>query len=173
MSRERISLAELNSLDRASFVSHIGWIYEHSPWVAEAAWNGRPFRSLDDLHSAMDAVVRDSRADQRLSLLQAHPDLAGRLALAGELTPASQEEQSKAGLEHLSPEQLGEIQQLNGVYFQKFDFPFIVCARLSNLETILGGLRHRIENDREAEIQAAMIEISKIAHLRLLDAVSE
>jgi 2-oxo-4-hydroxy-4-carboxy-5-ureidoimidazoline decarboxylase len=169
----RISLAELNYLDRTSFVSHIGWIYEHSPWVAEAAWEERPFETLNDLQAAMDAVVRDAPADQCLDLLRAHPDLAGRLAQAAELTPASKEEQSKAGLTHLLPEQLVEIQQLNGAYFKKFEFPFIVCARLSKLETILGGLRRRMNNDRESEIRAAMSEISKIAHLRLLDAVVE
>src|ERR1700674_3040013 len=106
MSNERISLVELNSLDSASFVSHLGWIYEHSPWVAEEAWRKRPFGSLKALHSEMDAVVRDAKAGQRLALLQAHPDLAGRLAIARELTPASKEEQSKAGLADLGPEQL-------------------------------------------------------------------
>jgi 2-oxo-4-hydroxy-4-carboxy-5-ureidoimidazoline decarboxylase len=173
MSQGRISLAELNELDRASFVVRVGWIYEHSPWVASGAWEGRPFESLDDLRATMDGIVREASADQHLDLLRAHPDLAGRMAQAGELTPASKQEQSKAGLTQLSPDQLAELQRLNAAYFKKFEFPFIVCARLSKLETILSGLRHRINNDRETEIRAAMCEISKIAYLRLLDAVGE
>ena len=171
MSMTRVSLNELNLLDRALFVSHVGWIYENSSWVADMASKLRPFKTIADLHSAMVGIVQNATLEQRLALLQAHPDLAGRLAQTGELTPASKAEQSAAGLTQLSPDQVNEIQTRNAAYFKKFDFPFIVCARLNNLETILSGLSRRVENDRETEIHTAIGEISKIANLRLRDAI--
>jgi 2-oxo-4-hydroxy-4-carboxy-5-ureidoimidazoline decarboxylase len=171
MSMARISLNELNSQNRTLFVSHLGWIYEHSSWVADMASDLRPFKTIADLHSAMDGIVQNATLEKRIALLQAHPDLAGRLAQAGDLTPASVAEQSAAGLTRLAPDQVNEIQQRNAAYFNKFGFPFIVCARLNNLETILSGLSLRIENDRETEIDTAIGEISKIASLRLRDAI--
>src|SRR6516225_5107695 len=96
-------LAELNRMDRSAFVSSIGWVYEHSPWVADKAWEHRPFADLDALHSAMDAVVQAAPEEKRLTLIRAHPDLAGRQAKLGQLTEASNHEQTQAGLKGLTP----------------------------------------------------------------------
>jgi 2-oxo-4-hydroxy-4-carboxy-5-ureidoimidazoline decarboxylase len=166
------SLPELNRMDRSSFIGRIGWVYEHSPWVAEKAWEHRPFANLDALHSAMDAVVRAAPEEKRLALIQAHPDLAGRLARVGQLTDASSREQAQAGLKELTAELAAELDRRNTAYREKFGFPFIICARLENVKTILTTLAKRLKHDRETEIALALKEISKIARLRLMDAIS-
>jgi 2-oxo-4-hydroxy-4-carboxy-5-ureidoimidazoline decarboxylase len=165
-------LAELNGMDRSAFVGSIGWVYEHSPWVAEKAWEHRPFADLDALYSAMDAVVQAAPEEQRLALIQAHPDLAGRQAKLGQLTDASSREQSLAGLKGLAADLTAELDRQNTAYREKFGFPFIICARLENVNTILAALANRLEHDRETEIVLALKEISKIVRLRLMDAIS-
>ncbi len=102
MSVERLSLSQLNAMDRPDFVSQVGWVYEHSAWVAEGAWENRPFRTIDDLHAAMERVVQSATPQKQLALIQAHPDLAGRLRSASELTVASRREQADAGLNQLT-----------------------------------------------------------------------
>ena len=82
MSIERLSLSQLNAMDRSAFVSQIGWVYEHSPWVAERAWEDRPFSTMDDLYAAMERAVHSAMPQQQLALIQAHPDLAGRPQLS-------------------------------------------------------------------------------------------
>jgi 2-oxo-4-hydroxy-4-carboxy-5-ureidoimidazoline decarboxylase len=165
-------LAELNRMDRLAFVSSIGWVFEHSPWVAEKAWERRPFADLDALYSAMDAVVQGAPEEKQLALIQAHPDLAGRQAKLGQLTDASMREQAQAGLKGLAAELTAELDRQNRAYREKFGFPFIICARLENVSTILAALANRLDHDRETEITLALKEISKIVRLRLMDAIS-
>jgi 2-oxo-4-hydroxy-4-carboxy-5-ureidoimidazoline decarboxylase len=167
-----LSLAELNKMDKSSFVSRIGWVYEHSPWVAERAWEHRPFVNLTALHSAMEAVVRAAPEEKRLGLIQAHPDLAGRLAKLGQLTDASNREQAEAGLDQLTAELATELDRRNAAYREKFGFPFIICVRLNNVKTIVAALANRLQHDRKTEIILALEEISKIARLRLIDTIS-
>jgi 2-oxo-4-hydroxy-4-carboxy-5-ureidoimidazoline decarboxylase len=172
MSTTLVSLAELNKMDRSSFVGRIGGVYEHSPWVAEAAWEHRPFANLDALHSAMDAVVRAAPEPKRWALIQAHPDLAGQLAKLGQLTDASTREQAEAGLRELTSDIATELDRRNTAYREKFGFPFIICARLNNVKTILAALANRLKHDQATEIALALEEISKIARLRLMDTTS-
>lgn len=172
MSTTSLSLAELNKMDRSSFVSRIGWVYEHSPWVAEEAWQHRPFATFELLYSVMEAVVRAAPEDKRFALIQAHPDLAGQLANLGQLTDASNREQAEAGLTELTPELATELDRRNTAYREKFGFPFVICARLNNVKVILDALANRLKHDRETEIALALEEISKIARLRLMDAIS-
>ncbi len=172
MSATSMSLAELSKMDRPSFVSRIGWVYEHSPWVAEEAWQHRPFSTLELLYSVMESVVLAAPEDKRLALIQAHPDLAGPLAKLGQLTDASNREQAEAGLNELTPELATELDRRNTAYREKFGFPFVICARLNNLTVILDALANRLKHDRETEIALALEEISKIARLRLMDAIS-
>src|ERR1700734_1582015 len=117
---ERLSLSQLNALDRTVFVSQIGWVYEHSPWVAEQAWEHRPFATIEDLHAAMGRVVELAPPEKKLALILAHPDLAGGLAKAGELTNASRFEQAAAGLNHLTPAEAEQMRQNNARYRDKF-----------------------------------------------------
>src|SRR5439155_23726081 len=103
---------DLNALPRALFVERLGWIFKHSPWVTERAWDQRPFASLDALHAAMSAEVEGATRDEQLALLRAHPDLGAR----AKLSAASEQEQAGAGLDRLSPDQLARLMQLNAAY---------------------------------------------------------
>ena len=171
MNPERIFLSQLNKLDRAAFVSRVGWVYEQSPWVAERVWEHRPFATVDGLHAAMERIVQSATAEQQIALIQAHPDLAGRLAQEGKLTAASTKEQAIAGLNDLTPDQAAEMTRNNTLYRQKFGFPFIVCVRLNNIGLIREAFAERLQNGRSREINVALGEISKIARLRLADVV--
>jgi 2-oxo-4-hydroxy-4-carboxy-5-ureidoimidazoline decarboxylase len=167
------TLAALNSADSGGFVGAIGHLFEHSPWVAEETYAARPFASRDDLHHALVKTMLSASAEKQMALIRAHPDLAGRLAKAGQLTADSTKEQSAAGLDKLTAEEAAEIQRLNDAYKARFEFPFIICARLNAKDTILASMRSRVGNSPEAEHSTALAEIAKIARLRLNEAVTE
>jgi 2-oxo-4-hydroxy-4-carboxy-5-ureidoimidazoline decarboxylase len=166
-----MTLAALNTSDRDAFVSALGHLFEHSPWVADETYAKRPFRDLDSLHAELCATVMGATADRKLALLRAHPDLAGRLAQSGGLTESSAREQSAAGLDRLSTAEMGEIQTLNQAYKDRFGFPFIICARLNAKDAILASMRARVGNSKDAELSTALGEVAKIARLRLNEAV--
>jgi 2-oxo-4-hydroxy-4-carboxy-5-ureidoimidazoline decarboxylase len=166
------SIAALNTADRATFVAAAGFAFEDSPWIAEAAWERRPFASLDELHAAMVAVVDVAPEDRRVALIAAHPDLAGRVAREGRLTAASRGEQAAAGLDRLTPEELARFDAANAAYRARFGFPFVICAREHDKSSILAALEDRARNDRATEIRTALAEIAKIARLRLEDALT-
>ena len=167
----KVSLDTVNGMNVRAFVSVFGDIYEHSPWIAEAAFASAPFESLTALHDAMQAAVNAGSDARRLALIRAHPDLAGRAALASELTTDSAAEQASAGLDRLSPEQMTRFQSLNAAYVEKFGFPFVMAVRGADAARILAGFEGRIENERDAEIRRALGEIGKIAWMRLLETV--
>ena len=167
-----MTLDALNVVDDATFVGALGFIFEDSPWVAAGAWARRPFADIEALHAAMCAVVRAAPLAARVALIAAHPDLVGRAALAGTLSPASATEQAAAGLDRLDPEEIAMFARLNAAYRARFGFPFVICVRANKKAAIVRGLQTRIGNDRATEIAVALDEIAKIAHLRLLDAVS-
>lgn len=164
-----ISLPKLNSLSRDEFVRIVGPVFEHSPWIAEAAWAKRPFANVEELHRALCQTVANAGEEKQLALIRAHPDLVGRLALAGQLTRESTGEQASAGLDRLTPAEVELFQQNNSAYKTRFGFPFIICARLNKKEAILHGFKVRLSNSREQEIKTALEEIGKIAWLRLTD----
>ena len=164
-----MTLNQLHSLSRGEFVRIVGSVFEHSPWIAEATWPKRPFASVEELHRALCQTIADADKDNQLALIRAHPDLTGRLALAGQLTEESTMEQASSGLDKLTPEEIKLFQRNNTAYKEKFGFPFVICARLNNKEAILNGFRVRLQNSREQEMQAALTEIFKIAELRLRD----
>ncbi|HWT05614.1 MAG TPA: 2-oxo-4-hydroxy-4-carboxy-5-ureidoimidazoline decarboxylase [Xanthomonadales bacterium] len=166
------SIAALNAADRATFVAAVGFAFEDSPWIAEAAWPRRPFADLNDLHAALTAVVARASADRQIALIGAHPDLAGRLAREGRLTAASRGEQAAAGLDRLDPARLARFEAANAAYRARFGFPFVICAREHDQASILGALERRARNDRPKEIATALGEIAKIARLRLEDAIT-
>jgi len=168
---EKYTLATLNTLARDGFTAVIGPVFEHSPWIAEATWAKRPFASVEQLHSELCATVNSSGEAKQLALISAHPDLVGRAALAGTLTRESTGEQASAGLNNLSPEEVTLFQKNNAAYQERFGFPFVICARLNKKAAILAGFEHRLQNSRTQEIQAALVEIFKIAELRLRDLI--
>ena len=147
-------------------------MFEASPWIAREAWEARPFGSVDALHAAMVWVVEHSPRAARLELIRAHPDLAGKAAIAGALTPESTREQAAAGLDRLTPAQYERITTLTAAYRERFGFPFVVCAREHTADSIIATAAARLEARPDEEEQTALSEIAKIARLRLDDLVA-
>jgi 2-oxo-4-hydroxy-4-carboxy-5-ureidoimidazoline decarboxylase len=168
-----LSLAELNMLAADEFVDRLGGVFEHSPWLAEAVADQRPFASVEALHAAMCAALAAVGAPRQLELIRAHPELAGRAAIAGTLTAASREEQAGAGLDACSAEEFAELHALNTAYRQRFELPFILAVRGHSRHSIIASMRARLGNSREAEIAEALRQIERIAALRLADIVNE
>jgi len=166
-----ITLAEVDDLSRDEFVAALGPLFEGSPWIAAATWPARPFTSIDQLHQALCATMYAAPAERQVALIQAHPDLAGKAAIAGELTAESAREQSSAGLSRLTSDQFATFTRLNRAYRERFGFPFVICAREHSAASILEHFATRLEHPRDQEIATALGEIAKIARLRLLDAV--
>lgn len=155
-------------LEREEFVARYGGVYEHSAWVAEQGYaSARDLSDTDALAKVLAKVVDATSHEQKLALIRAHPDLAGRAALAGELTGASTEEQAGAGIDQCSAEEFQRFQALNESYKTKFGFPFVMAVRNSNRQEILAGFTTRLDNDLETEFARAINEIHKIARLRL------
>jgi OHCU decarboxylase len=168
---EKTTIEEVNELDREEFVSRFGTLYERSPWVAEAAWWERPFADLSELHEAFVRAMREAPHERQLALIRVHPDLAGKVALAGELTAESAREQASAGLDRLTPEEYEDFHRLNTAYRDKFGFPYVVCVRDHGKETILADAAARLGHSRPEEIETALGEIARIAYLRLQDLI--
>lgn len=171
-SSRKCSIADVNALGRTEFVATFGGVYENSPWIASEAAARRPFASCDDLAAALEEIVRRADRSRQLALIRAHPDLAGRLAAQGALTAESAHEQSAAGLATAPAETIQRIQDFNAAYRARFGFPFVICARLNNVETILAAMESRIHHTAAAEMAAALAEIFKIARLRLADIIA-
>lgn len=163
-----LTLAQVNTLGREDFVARFGAVFEHSPWVAEEAWEARPFATLDALHSAMtDAVTRANR-NRQVALLGAHPELAGREAKDGALTPASSTEQGRLGFTALSRADHERMSRLNAVYRDKFGFPAIVALAFhASRDTVFESVERRIRNDIDTEISEALAQVAKITRARL------
>jgi 2-oxo-4-hydroxy-4-carboxy-5-ureidoimidazoline decarboxylase len=162
-----LDLKTVNQMDRAAFTQALGEVFENSPWVAERAWDARPFDSVSALHQAMVHAVKSATREQQLALLNAHPDLAGKEAQAGTMTDSSKQEQSGAGLNALSKEEMGRITQFNAAYKAKHRFPFIVCVRHYTKAGIFYEFERRIANDSETELANDLQQISAITRLRL------
>jgi 2-oxo-4-hydroxy-4-carboxy-5-ureidoimidazoline decarboxylase len=168
-----VTLAQLNAVDEPLFIAAVGPVFEHSPWIAAGASKRRPFADAQALHSALCAVIDEASTEQRVALIAAHPDLAGRVAREGRLTPASRGEQASAGLDELTPTERSLFDVLNAAYRARFAFPFVICAREHSKASILSEVTRRAGHDREVEIVAAIDEIKKIAWLRLSDVLVE
>jgi 2-oxo-4-hydroxy-4-carboxy-5-ureidoimidazoline decarboxylase len=160
-------MAPINAMDRAAFVQRFGGIFENSPWVAEKAWEKRPFGNLDDMHAAMVAVAKYAPAAMQLALLQSHPDLAGKEAEAGTMTASSVAEQASAGLNALSHAEMVQISDLNAAYKKKFGFPFIIAVRMHTKEGILFEFNRRLQNDTQTEFANDLQNVYIITRLRL------
>ncbi len=169
--RKKFSLKQINALSQDDFVYALDFLFEGSPWIAARTWEARPLGSVLALHEALCSTMYGAGHDRQVALIQSHPDLVGKAALAGTLTPESAGEQASAGLDQLSPEEGAHFAQLNAAYHERFGFPFVICVRENKEEGILAGFDARLNNSRDAEIDAALGEIAKIAWLRLLDVV--
>lgn len=150
------------------FVKRFGGIYEHSPWVAEQAYtHAEACADTDKLAAIFAECVDTASKAQKLELIRAHPDLAGKAAVAGELSNDSNVEQSSAGIDQCTPEEFAEFQAMNERYKARFSFPFVMAVRNSNRQQILAAFTERLNNDVDMEFDRAIMEIHKIARLRL------
>jgi 2-oxo-4-hydroxy-4-carboxy-5-ureidoimidazoline decarboxylase len=160
-------LGQLNSLDCPGFVEAIGWVFEGSPWVAERAWERRPFSCIESLLSTMIAEVDAASEQEQLSLLRAHPDLGARVRVG----TASAAEQASAGLDSLTEEEFHRIRALNSAYRAKFGFPFLFAVKGSTKADILRNLEQRVGRPPETEYREALAQVYRIAEFRLRDTV--
>jgi len=167
-----LTLARLNSMNQTGFTTALGFAFELSPWVVERAWDERPFASVEAMHDAMMDVLRAASVEDKLALIRAHPELAGKAAIAKQLTAESTAEQASAGLDKLTPEEFARFHQLNAAYNARFGFPFIIAVRLNDKAAILRAMAARAAHDEPAEIAEAITQIGLISKLRLLDAVT-
>ena len=162
-----MDITTVNRMPRAAFVAEFGGIFEHTPWVAARAYAARPFADRDALHAALVAAVQAASHEEQLTLLRAHPDLAGREAQAGTLTDASVAEQASAGLDRLSGDEVAALLRLNAGYRARHGFPFVIAVRRHTKESIFAEFARRLCNDTATELAAALGQVYAIAGLRL------
>jgi 2-oxo-4-hydroxy-4-carboxy-5-ureidoimidazoline decarboxylase len=172
MLKSIFSLDQVNALSRDEFVAAFGDVAEHSPWVAEKAAGARPFTSRRAMAEAFVDAVLAAGEPHKLALLRAHPDLAGRAAVAGEIAEYSKREQAGAGLDRLTPEEFGRFSALNEAYRKKFRFPFILAVKGIDKHGILHSFEERIANDPEAEFANAVRQVAQLVAFRIDDRVS-
>jgi OHCU decarboxylase len=192
---EKITLDQVNHLNREEFVERFGSLFQGPPWIAEAAYNERPFESVYELRRAFQDAMFDAPPERQLELIRSYPGL-GRMVETDQastdvdisqedyemlktasvgrfLGPESLRDQSSAGLDRLTPEEYEKFQRLNNAYREKFDFPLIICVREHTKETILSNGEARLKNPPAQERATALVEVAKIANLRLQDLVEE
>ena len=167
-----LTVDALNAMPKADFIACLGRIYEHSPWVAEQTADERPFSGKEHLADRMREAVENAGDSAKLALIRAHPDLAGKLARAGALSAESTREQAGLGLDRLSDDEFERFSDLNTRYRERFGFPFVICARLTDKPGILAAFARRVEHDAAEEIAEALRQIHHIARLRLDDLVT-
>lgn len=165
-----------SKLTKEEFLHHFSGIYENSAWVAELLWSQLEvsverncFDSAAAVASQMKIIVKTATNEEQLELLRSHPDLAGKAALAGELTEESTKEQASAGLDQCTPDELVKFQQLNGEYQEKFGFPFIMAVKGATKTQILDNFVERLKNTATEEFNYALNEVHKIAAFRLAE----
>jgi 2-oxo-4-hydroxy-4-carboxy-5-ureidoimidazoline decarboxylase len=159
-----------SQMDRKTFIKTFGGVYEHSDWIAEMTWDKGLTITEDSakgLRAAMADIIEAAGREPQLALLRAHPDLAGKLAINGDLTDDSTSEQASAGLDKCSPNEFDELQTLNTRYTETFNFPYILAVKGRDVPEILENFRSRVGNDAEVEFQEALQQVHQIALLRL------
>tara|TARA_R110002020_G_scaffold26203_19_gene84702 strand:- start:4687 stop:6078 length:1392 start_codon:yes stop_codon:yes gene_type:complete len=167
-----VTFARPSEMTREDFVAAYGDVFEHSPWIADRAFDlelGPVHDRAGGLWNALTRMFRSASPDERLGVLTAHPDLAGKLAAAKRLTQASTAEQASAGLDSLTDDERDSFTRLNTDYVEKFGFPFIIAVRDHDKAGILAAFRTRLDHDRETEFATACAQVERIAQLRLAD----
>ncbi len=168
----KMTIAEVNALSPEDFVARFGFLFEHSPWVAERAAADRPFETLGAMHAALARTLFFADDTQKLAVFRAHPRLADKAAIAAGLTRESASEQASAGLDSLTPEEFEQFSALNAGYDARFGFPFIIAVRAAGGKAgVLKAMAERLANPEAEERRAALDEVVKIVGLRLQDIV--
>ena len=171
MTTSALTLTQVNALDQPDFIAALGHLFEGPPWIVEQTWDARPFATLDDLQSKLVAGMEAAPVAEQVALIQAHPDLVGRAALAQTLSPACTGREYISVLDIPTKKEIATFTRLNSEYRQRFGFPFVICARENKKDSIRTGFAQRIGHTRDEEITTALGEIAKICRLRLLDRV--
>lgn len=166
------TISDINALSAEAFVEAFGDVAEHSPWVAEVAAAARPFASRDGMIAAFEGAILAADPERQLALIRAHPDLAGRAAIAGEIAEESRREQAGAGLDSLTLEEFARFTDLNARYRETFGFPFILAVKGATKGLILSSFETRLGNDSQKERQTALLQIARIVRFRLEDRVA-
>ncbi len=172
MTAASIPLDEVNAMSEDEFVAAFGDIAEHSPWVASEAVETRPFDTREAMIAAFQAVIDTAGHARQRALVLAHPDLAGRAAIAGDLTEDSRREQAGAGLDRLTPEEFARFTTMNTAYRERYGIPFIFAVRGATKEDILAGFEARKKNSLSAEFAIALGQVARIVRFRLEDRVA-
>ena len=163
-----MTLAQINRLDLPFWLGQLAVVFEHSPWVAERAWEKRPFDSIQKLHETMMQTVRQAGVGEQLALIRAHPELAGAESKEGTLTADSSGEQGRLGFARLSKLELQKMVELNRKYREKFGFPCIVALRLhATRDSVMEEMQRRLGNNAETELETALEQIGRITRGRL------
>ena len=157
----------INQLNRPAFVKLLGGLFEHSPWVAERAWAHAPFANAAHLHAHMVRAMHAAPRAQRLALLRAHPELAGKAMVAKSLTAASTNEQTRSGLTQCSPAEFAALQLLNAAYNNKFGWPFILAVKQLDRATIIRTFSERLQGSADVEFAACLANVEQITRWRL------
>lgn len=166
--QQPVTVAALSAMDEAAFVALLGGIVEHSPWVAQRVWSCQPFATQDALYHVFAGCIHGAEQALQLALLRSHPELAGREAIEGSMTPDSSAEQARLGLMALSPSLLARLNALNHAYQARFGYPFIVALRLhESLESVLRTGEERLRNDAAAEWPIALQQVCEVMRGRL------
>lgn len=160
-----VSINKLNESSEEEFVEILKDIFEHSPWIPKKALQYSPFSSVNDLHEKMVQIVIDSPYEEKLALIQAHPNLGTRI----EMSKSSVEEQKGAGLSQLTVDEYRNFTEINTQYMKKFGFPFIMAVKGRTKQEIYSTMKNRINNDKQTEFEKALSEIFNIAFFRLKD----
>lgn len=170
---EMMTVKDIVALGKEDLVSKLGNVYEHSPWVAEAlADQNLSITSVTELATAMKQIVEDASEEKKMDLIRSHPDLCQKVEKLSSLTKESQAEQSSAGLQSLTDNEMEIFTKTNDAYVAKFGFPFILAVRNVTKQRVLAALQGRVKNSKEDEIVSAMMEIHKIAWMRILSMVN-
>ena len=169
---DALTIDALNKCDAGTFVTRFGDVAEDSPWVAESAFRARPFADREALVAAFAAVVHGASREAQLALLRAHPDLAGRAAMAGDIAEESRREQAGVGLDRLTADEFARFHELNARYRARFGFPFIYAVKGATKDAILAAFEARIDNDADTERATALANVERIFRFRIEDRVS-
>jgi N-carbamoyl-L-amino-acid hydrolase len=167
------TLQQINAMRLPEFLAALGGLFEHSPWVAEGAWPARPFRSGEELHAKMVAVMRAASFERALGLLRAHPELAGRAMVSKSLTAESTNEQTRSGLTQCTPQEFERLQQLNAAYNAKFGWPFILAVRNLDRPAIIRTFAERLDKKAADEFAECLANIETITRWRLDDLLAK
>lgn len=167
-----MTVDQINALTAADFIARFGDVAEHSPWVAEGTERRRPFADREAMIAAFEETLSAASPEAQLALIRAHPDLAGKAAITGNLTDDSAREQVDAGLASLTAQEFTRFTRLNEAYRARFGFPFIFAVKGATKQRILAAFEERLEHEPEAEFATALEQVMRIFRFRIEDRVS-